>query len=117
MTNSKPIAGTRPAQAANLRPALIAAGLLAALCGSARADWQDTVDLLHPECRNTPVAQMTRAKIEECEMIERIYRAMDENLAKARADAARTAKPSTWKCQETADIICERWPTSPRSRP
>jgi hypothetical protein len=103
-----------------MRATLAAAGLLtAAFCGSARADWRATVDLLHPECRNTPVAQMTRAKIEECDMIERIFRGMDAAIEVEKERHAAKAPPSTWKCQPSADIICERYstPAAPPRKP
>ena len=63
---------------------LAAAVLLVA--GSARADWQETIDLLYPDCRHTPLAQMTRGRIEECQTIERALRGMDEAIAKERED-------------------------------
>jgi hypothetical protein len=97
-----------------MRAILVAAGLLA-LCGTARADWRDTVDELYPDCRHTPIAQMTRERLEFCDTVEHMIRGMDENLAKARAAAAAEAQSQQpakrAECHETADIICEHWPS------
>ena len=68
--------------------ALFAAGLLAsvALCGSARADWKETIDQLYPECRHMLIAQMTRAQLEDCELYERMFRGMDDAIAAQRRE-------------------------------
>jgi hypothetical protein len=38
---------------------------------AARAE-PDLVDRLYPECRNTPIGQMTRGQLEKCDAVERI---------------------------------------------
>jgi hypothetical protein len=59
---------------------LFAAGLLAAvLCGPARsADWRDILDKTNPECRHTPIGQMTHAQLEVCDISARAMCGMDE---------------------------------------
>lgn len=59
---------------------LLAAGALlaAALCGSARAGWQEELDAIQPACRHTPTGQMTHAQLEECDVYARAICGMDE---------------------------------------
>jgi hypothetical protein len=58
---------------------ILAAALVACLAGLSTAQAADDpkvnelIDAMDPACRNTPIAQMTRAKLEECEKIEKFF--------------------------------------------
>jgi len=54
-----------------LSAAIVACLAATVITGPARAE-QDLVDQLHPECRNTPISQMTRGQLQKCDAIERI---------------------------------------------
>lgn len=44
---------------------------------------EDMINLLYPECRNTPIAKMTRGQIEDCENEERYTRGMHKLIDEA----------------------------------
>jgi len=52
----------------------------------------DMVDRFNPECRNTPIGQMTRAKLKECDAIEGFLQGTKELFYKAQAEKERPAR-------------------------
>jgi hypothetical protein len=59
--------------------AVVVAGLVtSAGCGAARADWRESLDQMKPQCRHTPIGQMTHAQLEECDIYARAMCGMGE---------------------------------------
>jgi len=82
---------------------ILSAALVACLAGLSAAQAaddpkvNDLIDAMDPACRNTPISQMTRAKLEECENIEKFISGPIEGLKRLRlrreAEEQRVAKP------------------------
>ena len=66
---------------------------LAGLVGAAQAAndpiVNEQMDRMYPACRNTPIAQMTRAQLEKCEMLEKLLGGPIEAFKRLKEEEAR----------------------------
>jgi hypothetical protein len=78
---------------------ILSAALIACLVGLSTAQAADPkvnemIDAMDPACRHKPLSQMTRAKMEECEKIEKFFTTPFELLKRlGREEETRQAKP------------------------
>jgi hypothetical protein len=79
-----------------MRTLILAAAFAAAACPALA----DAIDVAFPECRNTPIAKMTRGELENCKLMERAMKYRDENIDKLLADMDRKKKqgPTEEEC-------------------